>query len=92
MSSLAIDLARSGAGIALGQTLFAENELRSGELVTPFDWLLPFQYEYCAVHPRSRTRNPLVQNFLKWLSSVPHPQVLPRGRAAKGIAARTRTL
>jgi LysR family glycine cleavage system transcriptional activator len=92
MSSLAIDLARSGAGIALGQTLFAENELRLGELVAPFDWLLPFQYEYCAVHPRSRTRNPLVQNFLKWLSSVPHPQVPPRGRTAKGIGARTRTL
>jgi LysR family glycine cleavage system transcriptional activator len=84
MSSLAIDLARSGECIALGQTLFAESELRSGELVTPFDCLLPLQYEYCAVYSRARTRNTLVQNFVKWLVAVPRPAIAPRIRAAKG--------
>jgi LysR family glycine cleavage system transcriptional activator len=83
MSSLAIDLARSGECIALGQTMFAETELRTGELVTPFECRLPLQYLYCAVHPRSRTRNTLVQNFVTWLLGVPHPQGLPRGRTPK---------
>jgi LysR family transcriptional regulator, glycine cleavage system transcriptional activator len=84
MSSLAIDIARSGEGIALGQTLFAESELRSGELVTPFDCLLPLQYEYCVVYSRSRTRNSLVQNFVKWLAAVPHPPDTARARTARG--------
>jgi LysR family transcriptional regulator, glycine cleavage system transcriptional activator len=84
MSSLAIDLARSGEGIALGQTLFAESELRSGELITPFDCLLPLQYEYCAVYSRARTRNTLVQNFVKWLVAVPRPPNSARIRTVKG--------
>jgi LysR family glycine cleavage system transcriptional activator len=70
MSGLAIDLARSGEGIALGQGLFAESELASGELVAPFGFRLPLQYQYCAVHPRSRTRNSLVQAFVTWLASI----------------------
>jgi LysR family transcriptional regulator, glycine cleavage system transcriptional activator len=84
MSSLAIDLARSGAGIALGQTLYAEHELRSGELVMPYDWVLPLQYEYCAVHPRARARDPLVQDFVKWLTSVPRPPLSARARTGRG--------
>jgi LysR family glycine cleavage system transcriptional activator len=68
MSSLAIDLARHGEGIALGQYMLAEDELRSGALVTPFDCVIPLQYEYCAVFPRSRMRNAVVQNFVKWLA------------------------
>jgi LysR family glycine cleavage system transcriptional activator len=86
MSSLAIDLARSGEGIALGQALFAESELRSGELVTPFDCLLPLQYEYCVVYSRARTRNTLVQNFVKWLVAVPRPVNSARIRPVKGKA------
>jgi LysR family transcriptional regulator, glycine cleavage system transcriptional activator len=84
MSSLAIDLALSGEGIALGQAMFAQEELRTGALVTPFECLLPLQYEYCAVHPRSRTRNTLVQNFIQWLVKLPARQNPAPGRGAKG--------
>jgi LysR family transcriptional regulator, glycine cleavage system transcriptional activator len=84
MSSLAIDLARSGEGVALGQSMFAEDELASGELVRPFECEIPLQYQYCAVHSRSRARNSLVQNFLNWLTSLPGTQHRPALRSAKG--------
>jgi LysR family glycine cleavage system transcriptional activator len=80
MSSIAIDLARSGEGIALGQSMFAEKELGSGELVAPFECTLPLQYEYCAVHPRSGTRSSSVQNFVKWLVGVRARQATARGK------------
>ena len=73
MSSLAIDLACSGEGIALGQLLYAEEELRRGELLAPFGCHLPLQHEFCAVHPRSRSRNFLVQDFVRWLGSAMMP-------------------
>ena len=70
MSGLAIDLARSGEAIALGQAIYAEGELASGELVAPFGFRLPLQYPYCAVYPRSRARNSLVQSFVTWLAAT----------------------
>ena len=66
-SSLAIDLARSGSGVALGQYLLAEDDLASGALVAPFGTSMPLQYEYCAVHATANTRNPTVQSFVSWL-------------------------
>ncbi|MFI4889316.1 MAG: LysR substrate-binding domain-containing protein [Steroidobacterales bacterium] len=80
MSSIAIDLARSGEGIALGQAMYAEDELRRGELVAPFDCALPLQYAFCAVHPRSRMRHAIVQNFVKWLAGLAGPQAAARAK------------
>ncbi len=73
MSSIAIDLALAGEGIALGQAMYAEDELHAGALVTPFDCVMPLQYSFCAVHPRSRMRHAIVQNFVAWLSGIPAP-------------------
>jgi LysR family glycine cleavage system transcriptional activator len=77
MSSLAIDLARSGDGIALGQAMLAERELQSGELVAPFDGSIPLQHRYCAVHVRSRTRNALLEAFVAWLAQMQAPGAAP---------------
>lgn len=69
-SSLAIDLARAGCGVVLGQSMFAEAELASGELVSPFARRLPLQYAYCAVHPPATERNPAVRAFVEWLRNA----------------------
>ena len=68
-SSLAVDLARAGSGIALAQYLLAEEDLAAGRLVTPFSTCVPLQYDYCAVHTRANARNPPVQAFVAWLVS-----------------------
>jgi LysR family glycine cleavage system transcriptional activator len=65
MSSLAIDLALSGSGIALGQCLLARDELADGRLLAPFVEMLPLGYAYCAVHPHSRTDKRVVRSFLE---------------------------
>jgi LysR family transcriptional regulator, glycine cleavage system transcriptional activator len=68
-SSVAIDLACSGLGVALGQEILAETELAAGQLVTPFPHWMPLQYDYSVVHAESNKRNKVVGEFVKWLSS-----------------------
>jgi LysR family transcriptional regulator, glycine cleavage system transcriptional activator len=68
MSSLAVDLALSGIGIALAQRLLASDELADGRLVAPFTQSLPLGDAYCAVHPHSRSHKKIVQSFLGWIS------------------------
>ncbi|MGH6934471.1 MAG: LysR substrate-binding domain-containing protein [Dongiaceae bacterium] len=65
MSSLAIDFAVAGVGVALGQILLARDELADGRLVAPFTQTLPLGYAYCAVHPRSRAEKRVVRAFLE---------------------------
>jgi LysR family transcriptional regulator, glycine cleavage system transcriptional activator len=67
ISSLAIDLACSGSGVALAQCWLAQEELRNGTLVMPFKTTIDLQYRYCAVHARGSTRNPSVRAFVDWL-------------------------
>ena len=67
MSSLAIDLALSGFGVALGQRLLARDELADGRLLAPFPQRLPLGYAYCAVHPHSRSQKRTVLSFIEWL-------------------------
>lgn len=67
MSSLAVDLAVSGAGMALGQRLLARDELANGRLVAPFAQTLALGYDYCAVHPHSRRSKRVVKSFIEWV-------------------------
>ena len=67
-SSLAVDLARAGSGIVLGQYMLAEDELAREQLLTPFGTALELQYDYCVVHTPANARNPIVQAFVTWLS------------------------
>jgi LysR family glycine cleavage system transcriptional activator len=73
MSSVAIDLACSGLGVALGQEMLAETELAGGQLVTPFAHWMPLQYDYSVVHAESNKRNRVVGEFVKWLSRAGAP-------------------
>jgi LysR family glycine cleavage system transcriptional activator len=67
MSSLAIDLAVSGCGIALGQRLLARDELADGRLVAPFAQTLALGHDYCVVFPHSRRSKRAVKAFIDWV-------------------------
>jgi LysR family glycine cleavage system transcriptional activator len=61
-SQLALDFARRGLGVALGQRALAQEALRKGELVVTDAASLPLGHDYCAAWPRAKARKPgLVQ-------------------------------
>jgi LysR family glycine cleavage system transcriptional activator len=66
MSSLAIDLAVAGCGLALGQRMLARDELAAGRLIVPFAHALPLGHAYSAVHPHSRAEKQAVRLFIDW--------------------------
>ena len=55
-SQLAVDFARRGLGIALGQRALAQEGLENGTLVTLDPQALPLGHDYCAFYPRARAR------------------------------------
>ena len=56
MPALAIDMALAGLGVALGQRSLAEDELRSGRLISPFKATLEMPGPYALITPRSARR------------------------------------
>ncbi len=73
MSSLAIDLALMGQGLALGQRLLARDEIADGRLRAPFPRSIPLGHPYCAVHAHSKARKPGIQKCVDWLTSTARP-------------------
>ena len=67
MSSLAIDLAVEGAGVALGQRLLAQRDLASGRLLAPFATSLPLAHPYCMIYPHAKGEKDIVRRFVSWL-------------------------
>lgn len=55
-SLLALDLARRGLGIALGQRALAQEMIANGQLAVLDPRSLPLGHEYCANYPRARAR------------------------------------
>jgi len=70
MSSLAIDLALMGQGLALGQRLLARDEIARGRLQAPFPRPIPLGHPYCAVHAHSKARKPGIQKCVDWLTGI----------------------
>ena len=61
-SQLALDFARRGLGVALGQRALAQELLQRGDLVVLDEAALPLGHDYCAAWPRAKARKPgLVQ-------------------------------
>ncbi len=66
LSSLAIQAAIDGQGVALGQYLFAADDLDAGRLVRPFDLSLPLASPYCIVTALAAGDDPAIAAFLAW--------------------------
>ena len=67
LSSMAIQAAIDGRGLALGQYLFAADDLAAGRLVKPFAMTLPLASPYCILSPSNRPLRPAAEAFMAWL-------------------------
>jgi LysR family glycine cleavage system transcriptional activator len=64
---LAIEAAKSGAGVAIGPTRMFAQDLAAGTLVEPFDLELPSESAYYFVTPAGRVEVPKIRIFRDWL-------------------------
>ena len=70
-SGLALDLARDGVGVALGQRMMAAGDLAAGRLVPLSTIAIELGHPYCLVHPRSKVRKTGLQALIDWLTKGP---------------------
>tara|TARA_B100000315_G_scaffold62969_1_gene57145 strand:+ start:2431 stop:3363 length:933 start_codon:yes stop_codon:yes gene_type:complete len=68
-TSLALDAAASGQGVALGRSALAAPDLLAGRLVRPFEFSLPVAYAYYIVCPKPTADRPKIKVFREWLIS-----------------------
>jgi LysR family glycine cleavage system transcriptional activator len=66
-SSLALDLARDGFGVALGQRMMAADDLRAGRLVILDARPIPLGHAYSLVYPRSKAKKAGLIDLVDWL-------------------------
>ena len=66
-SSLMIQAAIDGLGIALTQEALVRDDLASGRLVRPFEIDMPSDYAYYVVTPEATAERPKVKAFREWL-------------------------
>lgn len=67
-SSLVVEAAISGRGVALAKARLAADDIRTGRLVTLFDVKQPIQFAYYFVAPADKSALKRVQLFRKWLA------------------------
>jgi len=66
-STLAIQAAVDGQGVALGRSVLVEDDLATGRLIRPFTAMLPLRYAYYVVHPKKLPKESKVPVFRRWL-------------------------
>lgn len=66
-SSLVIEAAVAGKGVALAKAALALADLEAARLVIPFDLTTPTEFSYYVVHPPSKSASPAVKAFKAWL-------------------------
>ena len=66
-SSLVVEAAISGRGVALAKARLAADDIRGGRLVTLFNVKQPIQFAYYFVSPAGKSALKRVQLFRKWL-------------------------
>ena len=66
-SSLALDLAVRGLGVALGQRHMGADDLAAGRLVVLDERPLPLGHPYCLVYPPAKARKAGLIDLVNWL-------------------------
>lgn len=72
MSSLALDLARDGVGVALGQHMMASDDLAAGRLVPLSAIALPLGHSYNLVYPHNKASKVGMQALIRLLTARPN--------------------
>ncbi|MEM8985742.1 MAG: transcriptional regulator GcvA [Pseudomonadota bacterium] len=66
-SSLVIEAALAGKGVALAKAAIARADLDAGRLVAPFEETTPIEFAYYIVCPPTKAAAPHAQAFIAWL-------------------------
>jgi LysR family glycine cleavage system transcriptional activator len=92
-SSMAIDAAIDGQGIALARSALAARDLISGRLVRPFREALEAPYAYWIVCPKSAADLPKISLFRNWLlqEAKEDARSVAKLNARRRISSRRRT-
>jgi LysR family glycine cleavage system transcriptional activator len=66
-SSLVLEAAILGRGVALAKSTLADADVAAGRLVRPFDVTVPVNFAYYVVYPETKAALPKVRLFHDWL-------------------------
>jgi LysR family glycine cleavage system transcriptional activator len=66
-SSLVIEAAVNGRGVALAKQTLAQADIDAGRLVAPLQIATAVDFAYYVVHPKTKGRLPQVKAFVAWL-------------------------
>jgi LysR family transcriptional regulator, glycine cleavage system transcriptional activator len=84
-SSLVLEAAVLGAGVALAKETLAQGDLEARRLIRPFDLSVPVDFAYYLVCPPERATLPKVRLFIDWLkqeAAAPRAATRPVRKAA----------
>ncbi|WP_119304433.1 transcriptional regulator GcvA [Dongia deserti] len=89
-TSLALQAALDGHGVALGDSTLVADDLAARRLVRPFSMALrgPSQFAYHLVHAPRRSEEPLIKAFRKWILDEVAKTGVPDNTAVDTLAAR----
>ncbi len=68
-SSLVIEAAANGRGVALAKATLAQDDIDAGRLVMPFQDATVVDFAYYIVHPKAKARLGSVRAFIAWLTA-----------------------
>lgn len=68
-SSVALQMAVAGQGVALGSNSLANDDLKAGRLVRLFDVALPVNFAYYLTYPEQTADSPKIIAFRDWILS-----------------------
>lgn len=68
-SSLAIEAAVNGRGVALAKRTIAQDDLDAGRLISPLQISTAVDFAYYLVHPKAKGRLPQVKAFISWITA-----------------------
>jgi LysR family glycine cleavage system transcriptional activator len=71
-SSLVIEAAVNGRGVALAKRTLAQADLEAGRLVAPLQIATAVDFAYYLVHPKAKGRLPQVKAFTAWIEAEAH--------------------
>lgn len=66
-SSLVIEAAMGGRGVALAKGALAQDDLDAGRLAAPLQMSTAVDFAYYVVHPKAKGRLPQVKAFVAWI-------------------------
>jgi LysR family glycine cleavage system transcriptional activator len=66
-SSLVIEAAVAGRGVALAKRTLAQDDLDAGRLIAPMAITTSVDFAYYVVHPKAKARLPQVKAFVSWI-------------------------